>query len=75
LIGCIQTHRPELDPTGCYRTDDPAKQQEWNHLFIKQWEEVLTLCGPDLVNEIWLDGGCVIDINQVATSPDLRFSL
>jgi alpha-L-fucosidase len=45
------------------RTDDPAKQQEWNQLFIKQWEEVLTLCGPDLVNEIWLDGGCVIDID------------
>lgn len=44
------------------RTDDPAKQEEWNRLYIKQWEEVLTLCGADLVNEIWLDGGCVIDI-------------
>lgn len=45
------------------RTDDPAKQQEWNNLYIKQWEEVLTMCGPDLVNEIWLDGGCIIDID------------
>ena len=45
------------------RTDDPAKQQEWSALYIKQWEEVLTMCGPDLVNEIWLDGGCTIDID------------
>ncbi|MEN9362585.1 MAG: hypothetical protein RL095_4120 [Verrucomicrobiota bacterium] len=50
---------------GCSgRTDDPAKQEEWSKLYIRQWEEVLTLCGPDLVNEIWLDGGCVIDIQQ-----------
>ena len=45
------------------RTDDPARQQEWNQLYLKQWEEVLTLCGPDLVNEVWLDGGCIIDID------------
>ena len=44
------------------RTDDPAKQAEWSALYIRQWEEVLTLCGADLVNEIWLDGGCIIDI-------------
>jgi alpha-L-fucosidase len=44
------------------RTDDPARQEEWNRLYIRQWEEVLTLCGPDLINEVWLDGGCIIDI-------------
>ena len=45
------------------RTDDPARQAEWSQLYIRQWEEVLTLCGAELVNEIWLDGGCVIDID------------
>jgi alpha-L-fucosidase len=45
------------------RTDDPARQDEWSKLYIRQWEEVLTMCGPDLVNEIWLDGGCIIDID------------
>lgn len=44
------------------RTDDPADQETWNRLFIRQWEEVLDICGPDLVNEAWLDGGCVIDV-------------
>lgn len=44
-------------------TDDPARQEEWSKLYIRQWEEVLTICGPDLVNEIWLDGGCTIDID------------
>ena len=41
------------------RTDDPSKQQQWNRLLRKQWEEVLALCGKDLVNEIWFDGSCV----------------
>lgn len=45
------------------RTDDPARQEEWSKLYIRQWEEVLTICGPDLVNEIWLDGGCTINID------------
>jgi alpha-L-fucosidase len=45
------------------RTDNPAKQEEWSKLYLRQWEEVLTMCGPDLVNEIWLDGGCIIDID------------
>lgn len=44
------------------RTDDPADQETWNRQFIQRWEEILTICGPDLVNEIWLDGGCVIDV-------------
>jgi len=47
------------------RTDDPARQDEWSRLFLRQWEEVLTLCGPDLVREVWLDGGCVIDLADI----------
>jgi hypothetical protein len=26
---------------------------------------VLALCGPDLVREVWLDGGCVIDLADI----------
>jgi alpha-L-fucosidase len=47
------------------RTDDPARQEEWSRLFRTQWEEVLTICGPDLVREVWLDGGCVIDLSDI----------
>jgi alpha-L-fucosidase len=51
---------------GCSgRTDDPAKQEEWNRLFRQQWTEVLTLCGPDLVREVWLDGGCSIALDDI----------
>jgi alpha-L-fucosidase len=47
------------------RTDDPARQEEWSRLFRRQWEEVLGLCGPDLLREVWLDGGCVIDLGDI----------
>jgi alpha-L-fucosidase len=47
------------------KTDDPAKQEEWNRLYRQQWEEVLTLCGPDLVREVWLDGGCAIELGDI----------
>ncbi|MCX6998097.1 MAG: alpha-L-fucosidase [Kiritimatiellaeota bacterium] len=46
-------------------TDDPKKQEEWNRLFRKQWEEVLTICGPDLVREVWFDGGCKIPVQDI----------
>ena len=47
------------------RTADPAKQQEYNAKYRKQWTEVLTRCGPDLVNEIWFDGSCEIPIYDI----------
>ncbi|MBM3495533.1 MAG: hypothetical protein FJX72_14610, partial [Armatimonadetes bacterium] len=47
------------------RTDDPARQEEWTRLFRTQWEEVLTMCGPDLVREVFLDGGCVMDLSDI----------
>ena len=47
------------------RTDDPAKQEEWSRLYRQQWEEVLGLCGPDLVREVWLDGGCAIELGDI----------
>ncbi|MCX6877947.1 MAG: alpha-L-fucosidase [Verrucomicrobia bacterium] len=51
---------------GCSgKTDDPAKQEEWNRLFRQQWTEVLSICGPDLVREVWLDGGCSIALDDI----------
>lgn len=47
------------------RTDDPKRQEEWNHLLRKQWEEVLALCGKDLVQEIWFDGSCIVPLNDI----------
>jgi alpha-L-fucosidase len=47
------------------RTDDPAKQEEWNAKLRQQWTEVLTLCGPDLVREIWFDGGCIVPLHDI----------
>lgn len=47
------------------RTDDPAKQEEWNRKLRQQWTEVLTICGPDLVREIWFDGGCIVPLEDI----------
>jgi alpha-L-fucosidase len=47
------------------RTDDPAKQEEWNTKLRQQWTEVLTLCGPDLVHEVWFDGGCIVPLIDI----------
>jgi alpha-L-fucosidase len=47
------------------RTGDPNKQEEWNRLLRKQWEEVLTMCGTDLVNEIWFDGNCIVPLTDI----------
>jgi alpha-L-fucosidase len=47
------------------RTADPSKQAEWNAKYRTQWTEVLTRCGPDLVNEVWLDGSCVIPLGDI----------
>ncbi len=47
------------------KTDDPAKQAEWNRLLRQQWTEVLTLYGKDLVSEIWFDGSCIVPLNDI----------
>jgi alpha-L-fucosidase len=47
------------------KTDDPARQEEWNRLYRKQWEEVLTICGPELVRELWFDGGSQIPLGDI----------
>ncbi|MCK5834333.1 MAG: alpha-L-fucosidase [Lentisphaeria bacterium] len=46
-------------------TDDPAKQEEWNKKLRQQWREVLTICGPDLVREVWFDGGCKVPLKDI----------
>ena len=47
------------------RTDDPSKQEEWNAKLRQQWTEVLTLCGPDLIHEVWFDGGCIVPLQDI----------
>ena len=47
------------------KTDDPAKQEEFNRLLRQQWTEVLTLYGPDLVREIWFDGSCIVPLDDI----------
>ena len=47
------------------KTDDPARQLEWNRLYRRQWEETLTLCGADLASEVWFDGSCQIPVRDI----------
>ncbi len=47
------------------KADDPNKQEEWNKKLRKQWEEVLTMCGPDIVREIWFDGSCIVPLTDI----------
>ena len=50
------------------RTDDPAKQDEWNRLLRKQWKEALSRCGPELPIEIWFDGSCIVLLDDIITN-------
>ncbi len=47
------------------RTDDPAKQEEWNRLLRQQWMEVLSIYGKDLVREVWFDGSCIVPLDDI----------
>jgi len=47
------------------KTDDPAKQEEWNRLLRQQWTEVLTIYGKDLVREVWFDGSCIVPLDDI----------
>ena len=45
------------------KTADPSKQEAYNRVFRQQLTEVLTNYGP--VTEVWFDGSCVIDVNDI----------
>jgi alpha-L-fucosidase len=45
------------------RTSDPAKQEGYNKVFRQQLTEVLS--GYGHITEVWFDGSCVIDINDI----------
>lgn len=47
------------------KTDDPAKQEEWNRLLRQQWTEVLGIYGKDQVREIWFDGSCIVPLDDI----------
>ncbi len=47
------------------RTDNPAKQQEWNAKLRQQWKEVLGIYGKDMVREIWFDGSCIVPLKDI----------
>lgn len=47
------------------RTDNPAKQEEWNAKLRQQWREVLGIYGKDLVREVWFDGSCVVPLDDI----------
>jgi len=45
------------------KTADPSKQEAYSRVFRQQLTEVLTKYGP--VSEVWFDGSCVIEINDI----------
>ena len=47
------------------KTEDPSRQEEYAKVYRKQMTEVLTKYGP--VQEVWFDGSCVIDVNDILT--------
>jgi alpha-L-fucosidase len=45
------------------RTRDPSKQEGYNAVLRKQWEETLSSYGP--VTEIWFDGSLVVPLEDI----------
>lgn len=45
------------------KTEDPAKQEDYNQVLRQQWTEVLTRYGE--VSEVWFDGSCVIEVGDI----------
>ena len=45
------------------RTKDPAKQEAYNKVLRKQWEECLSKYGE--ISELWFDGSCVIEVGDI----------
>ena len=48
---------------GAGRTKDPNKQEAYNEVYRKQWEEVLSRYGE--ATEIWFDGNCIIPLEDI----------
>jgi len=48
-------------------TKDPSKQEAYNKVFRGQYTEALSRFkdNPDLLNELWFDGSCKIDITDI----------
>ena len=46
------------------KTKDPAKQEGYNKILRKQWEEVLSRYGNQ-IQEIWYDGGLVVPLEDI----------
>ncbi len=60
---------PGDDTWGAYlggggRTKDPAKQEGYNKVLRRQWEEVLSRHGHQ-IHEIWFDGGLVVPLEDI----------
>lgn len=60
---------PGDDTWGAYiggggRTKDPSKQEQYNNVLRKQWEEVLSRYGNQ-IQEIWYDGGLIIPLEDI----------
>lgn len=60
---------PGDDTWGAYlggggKTKDPAKQESYNKVLRKQWEEVLSRYGNQ-IHEIWYDGGLVVPLEDI----------
>jgi alpha-L-fucosidase len=45
------------------KTTDPSKQEAYNRVFRQQLTEVLSNYGH--ITEVWFDGSCVIDVNDI----------
>lgn len=46
------------------RTEDPAKQQEYNKVLQTQWTEVLSRHKDNII-ELWFDGSCYVPLGDV----------
>ncbi|MDR1141295.1 MAG: alpha-L-fucosidase, partial [Planctomycetaceae bacterium] len=46
------------------KTKDPKKQEEYNRVLRKQWEEVLSRYGHQ-ITEIWFDGNVVVPLEDI----------
>jgi alpha-L-fucosidase len=46
------------------KTKDPNKQEEYNKILRKQWDEVLSRYGNQIV-EIWFDGSVVVPLEDI----------
>jgi len=60
---------PGDDTWGAYvggggKTTDPAKQEGYNKVLRRQWEEVTSRYGK-IINEIWFDGSVIVPLEDI----------